>query len=681
MILVKKNLFTIFNTTPLIDVLKGKGWTGRLDWKKLILESGLPNEVRGCVFEVVKGTRLWPSEKVLVAEELIGHFRDGLATEVFAKELIVNFGDVKATAKMIRRAKIRQRNWLHHGSVCFWKSLGVVTVIYFGMMGYYSMGEADVKVDYLAGLNAEAVGLAEEERAWPLYSEGLIGMGFGKVFRDEERWDVRQKMEEMKGRIWGDEPGDGGWEEARVFLKKHGGELAQFRKAAGMEGLGFVVSRKIHEEDKVLLGGREYGEEIDFRYPGGRSYSGLLDRVWVHHKNSLEDIFTLLKMDMHLAGEEKDAGRVLANFRALVGLVRHIHSYPGKHGYYSASRLKGRIALGFSKVMSRDGDLFTAAEMRDVAHLLAGMREIKNYDNRCERARVMDMIQRSFTDDGDGDGVLTMAGAEIMIEYMHKFQTVKTDSFARSFGVRGSMSRICLPLVAQFSAGRREMVAKYESLIHEEEREMGIPLYQVSQGDRVKGDFYKAASESKLEELKYWALTYITMDYSGFRSSIERDEAYCDGLMVGLCLEIYKKRFGKYPATLAEISPRYLPSLPVDRMTGKGLMYKVVEGKAVVYGVGSDGDDDGGVVPYRKNRKGRFVPSIWGVSLHSSGVGDFGKKEEIADGDWVIWPLSDPPIGNPEILDETGEDDFSDGGRGIVDGLMFSLSGDVGGVL
>ena len=56
----------------------------------------------------------------------------------------------------------------------------------------------------------------------------------------------------------------------------------------------------------------------------------------------------------------------------------------------------------------------------------------------------------------------------------------------------------------------------------------------------------------------------------------------------------FHRKHNKWPATLGELSPQYLPQLPVDPITGRALHYKVDNDRPLVYSVGADGDDDGG---------------------------------------------------------------------------------------
>ena len=67
-------------------------------------------------------------------------------------------------------------------------------------------------------------------------------------------------------------------------------------------------------------------------------------------------------------------------------------------------------------------------------------------------------------------------------------------------------------------------------------------------------------------------------------------------LRLGVGLRRYRAGFGSYPATLEGlVERRILERLPVDPFSGKSFFYRVKDGEFVVYSVGPDGKDGGGV--------------------------------------------------------------------------------------
>jgi hypothetical protein len=111
---IKPTLYKLRHT-PVTDFLR-EGFTASLDIHRLLKETTLPVTVQQLIGRVVRRTRLWRSEKLDLQTELIGHFMDGMASGVSSEELIRGFGDESNAARLIRRAKLRNRP-------LFWRAL------------------------------------------------------------------------------------------------------------------------------------------------------------------------------------------------------------------------------------------------------------------------------------------------------------------------------------------------------------------------------------------------------------------------------------------------------------------------------------------------------------------------------------------------------------------------------
>jgi len=64
---------------------------------------------------------------------------------------------------------------------------------------------------------------------------------------------------------------------------------------------------------------------------------------------------------------------------------------------------------------------------------------------------------------------------------------------------------------------------------------------------------------------------------------------------LGLALEAFRGQSGSYPDSLHALVPDILAELPVDPFSGKNLLYRLSEKELVVYSVGKNGMDDGGL--------------------------------------------------------------------------------------
>ena len=69
----------------------------------------------------------------------------------------------------------------------------------------------------------------------------------------------------------------------------------------------------------------------------------------------------------------------------------------------------------------------------------------------------------------------------------------------------------------------------------------------------------------------------------------DRCKARLLGASVGLACERYRRQFGHFPKTLADVPPAILPAVPTDPFNGRPLGYRVLEDGASVYSVGPDG--------------------------------------------------------------------------------------------
>ncbi len=73
-----------------------------------------------------------------------------------------------------------------------------------------------------------------------------------------------------------------------------------------------------------------------------------------------------------------------------------------------------------------------------------------------------------------------------------------------------------------------------------------------------------------------------------------RARAQLGATATALACERYRLANGRWPATLGEIPPGILKTVPADPYTGKPLLYRVLPDGIAVYSVGLDGADDGG---------------------------------------------------------------------------------------
>lgn len=80
--------------------------------------------------------------------------------------------------------------------------------------------------------------------------------------------------------------------------------------------------------------------------------------------------------------------------------------------------------------------------------------------------------------------------------------------------------------------------------------------------------------------------------------------------ITAIALQRYRLRHGQYPVGLKSLAPEFLPAVPLDRMDGQPLRYKLKpDGSFLLYSVGEDGvDDDGDPGPTKADD---YMPRHW----------------------------------------------------------------------
>jgi hypothetical protein len=103
----------------------------------------------------------------------------------------------------------------------------------------------------------------------------------------------------------------------------------------------------------------------------------------------------------------------------------------------------------------------------------------------------------------------------------------------------------------------------------------------------------------------FYSLTKIVMPALG--SIAKRDlrvAAGVDCTRVALAIERYRLAKGSLPKELADLAPRYIDKAPLDPFDGKPLRYKLTEPGYIVYSIGEDGTDEGGLEKDKVGQKG-----------------------------------------------------------------------------
>lgn len=619
--------------TRMRDFMRGR-LNASLDWRAVITESGLPAEIQGAIGQVVRGSRLRRGEKCDVANELIVHFQDGLEAGQSPSELVKSFGDVRQAALLIRRAKKRGRSIVWH----MWRyacwAVGAAMVAYLAAGLWMMMDRPTVAVDYLAMLNKPAIAVPEKERAWPLYREALLAMNAKSAAADPYSPFVIAANSK---------PGDANWDATLKFLTEHAGSIDKLRAAAARHELGFVATSKLaafSEEDRKLFGVVATPEEIEAAKQASIEDSWIIATL-LPHLDLLRQSAMLLANDARRAAAAGDGQMAAKNIVALYGISRHSESISFLVNLLVSANVQ-RIAHTAIQDLLRDyPGLWTNDQLRDLAHETAASKVDWRKGFEGERTSFYDSMQRVYTDDGNGDGRLAL------------YVGVDTSSEATIFDVLNSittnvadlemvkpplsnklLAMLAMPATNALVASRKEMTDTYDRLAGRALELLENPLWETEDAPSIDDEAIQLQQEP-FGEVRYLFVNLLFPSFEALRTSYVTAQGERDGVLVGLALELYHRENKQWPKSLAELSPRWLPELPVDLITGKPLQLKIVDDRPVVYSIGVDGKNDGGKLPVNCEGDPRRYPVSSASQWNNQDVTEHSKNQFY--GDWVIW--------------------------------------------
>ncbi len=583
--------------TPMRDFVRGR-FSGRLDLRQCLRDAQLPNELRDIVLEVVKRSRLWPIEKADVGRELTAHFRDGLDSGETGKTLAASFGTPRRAADLIRRAKRRSRSAAWH---VWLRTVQVVGVVLALLVGIYLVatirlftGRPAISHDYLADANATAIEVPADNRAWDVYREALLALG-------------AMPREITGGPTY---PGSENWDAAARYIERNSEAMALIRAGAARPGLGYLVGYGIDDADRLLWPDMPVADEIDAAGSGGM---GGMAAVLLPYLDSMSRLSWLLAMDALRAAELGDGTLAAANIEAITGVARHTIEVPFILNNLVAFRQASLAVTTLGEILGDRPDVFTDEQLGRLAHRLIalfGGRLRPRLDG--ERMMVDDLVQRLYTDDGDGGGRLTAQGLS-SLGYL---------AGGADVGGVGPLA----PVAGLLVANRRDMTEEVGRWFAMIEAEFAKPLWR-RDTPRINREI-SDRMQSRLYMSRYLFIPQVMQGLSrtGTRPELVTQER--DAVCVAIALELYRRHNGFWPSSLDELVPELLPEIPPDRFDGRPLRYRLIDDNPVIYSVGADRDDDGAMLP-------------------RSGVAWFAPDNAAArvDGDWVLWPVVRPQWG------------------------------------
>ena len=126
---------------------------------------------------------------------------------------------------------------------------------------------------------------------------------------------------------------------------------------------------------------------------------------------------------------------------------------------------------------------------------------------------------------------------------------------------------------------------------------------------------------SALRKARLFPLVDFCWIYEDHVHDAEIHAQRADATRVAIALARFHTRNGKWPQTLTELVPRLLPEVPLDRLDGRPIRYRVSASGPMLYSVWADRVDDGGA-----------------ATIDLDGISPPLRRSP-ESGDWVLLPL------------------------------------------
>ncbi|MEL6497305.1 MAG: hypothetical protein AAF937_06245 [Planctomycetota bacterium] len=590
-----------------------------------ITAADLPESCAALLRTVVKRTRLWPSEKADVARELIDHMHDAIAAEQAPDQIVEHFGNAADAAKLIRRARKRQR----HPLLRAWNAAVKVTVIsplvllalYAVLWIRFNLGDPELSSRYLA-LIAEA--RPDPGQGAPPY---LAYEHLSILWSDTERHLIENApADAFANRLYRDmpslKPDHPLYDAVAETTRSLRDQIDAAARETHRPGHGTPVVTEIEFPPQSRTQSAPIAErraslvvfDPDHRPP--LSLGVLLPHAqWMHHTAAL------LAFDASLAAHEGDRERFLNRIHAVFGLAAQISTDEILISNLIAQHFHELACTQIAEVLSADSQLLNDRDLANLSHAVAASSQrVHRLSLLFEQAALEDVLQRCFTDNGRGDGRLINESLEIhrMLHALTPPSITKAEPFHEIVGPVASL------LVAGRADQREEMSEVFSvASTALQAGPAGMPIalaWQREFDDRYESILYRA---------RYFVSATLTPNLMSTIGNKLKKAATSDATLIALAIESHRRGAGNSPAAITDLVPRYLPAVPEDPFAPGTPLRLWTEGDTIIiYSVGEDGDDDG-ATPLLEADGDRADHSF---RVRWSGV----PKQQ--SGDWILYP-------------------------------------------
>jgi len=619
----------------------------------------LPGPIDARIRETVRRLRLWSGERVEIANEFIEHAHDALEKGHTPHEITDRFGNPRVVARLLTRAAKRKRPFAWRIYRDARRAAGAALIVliasYAVLVVRFHTGSPSVEQNYLAQFNERRDSFPDSDHAWPVYQEVHTAWRLESVGVEREQKARADSRREQDGpfidaksdryraglRLGLDiTPEHPDYEETIAMHRAFRPELDRVIDAASKACVGVLYSDRsedVHAGEGVMV-------HRVIPPSGDPREQGALIEVLLPHLGVMRSLSNKLIFDARIAASEGDADRVVAAHGAL---TRMAHQLSGEPNFLISDLVAMAILMRsvdrLSSTIELYPNLFTPDHLQTLAHDHAAARSVIKFSTDAESMMFRDLLQRAFTDDGHGNGRITSEGLELF-ELYGVLGDYGLDHVAETWP-HGFVDMVS-PLSMVLFADRRAQLARYQEIMDSIDRVLidgPETIGRLSDLERQAVERKQGAAVSR-----YLPVDVMTPAYTGVVERVYQHRMSLEAGLLMLALETHRTEHGAYPQTLEALGSRLLPRVPADRFDPGNAIRYISHGHGfVLYSVGADGKDDGGVAPtenaYKVKRfESRFPPRYikepgapMRLETDARGFPVPGEPEG-PEGDWVL---------------------------------------------
>jgi hypothetical protein len=365
----------------------------------------LPTELRAFIASLVARTKLRRAEQLDIAAELASHFSEGLAAGKSTETLIASYGDVRQSACELRASAIAKRGPLDRatGTLVRWSSIGVAAVlaVYLGSATVLYLREPVTSFDARAAVNARLPEPGPEGRALDLYIAALAD----ENGRYREEWSSKSvdAIEEALLRVDDDPAAEAA---ARAALAEMRGTIESLRevRTRPVFGLG-IEANGMTDEAAARFFGLERWTMVDAHDEDGPLASSLFS-VLLPQATVLRRSAKLMCFDARIAAKDGRGDDFIASIEAADMAARHVGEFPFLITELVKLSVQRFVLDEVRRAVEQTPTAFSDAHFARLDELVRAQKSGLASGIEGERLMMRDFIQRCFSDDGNGDGVL-----------------------------------------------------------------------------------------------------------------------------------------------------------------------------------------------------------------------------------------------------------------------------------